>query len=325
MATNQTPGSFTVQQRIANSGSQYASEAAKFQAFKQNIMESLHVADLAVITAIDTSNNTITAKPIVNDILVDNTGAQQSVDNPEISDTPYVNGSPSVGAYCLLIYTDHDFSRVLDSTTGGLNASSGGPQSQNPQVRRLHSINHAVAILFQSSPSNTNVTPDANETTTPATGAGSLGVSESLITFIKSWEGMYLNWYYDSTGTATVGYGHTGPLPDGFTVPLTAETADQLLRTDLPPYIAAAQNIFSGFALTQSQLDAMVDFVWGYGPSALENSTLKKDILAHADPITLKKDFDAYSYSKGVFLTGLLRRQDANWKMFCYGQYVLNS
>lgn len=315
-------------ERLVTGGSEYASKMAAADAIKQSIMESLHVADLAVITAIDTSNNTITAKPIVNDILVDNTGAQQSVDNPEISDTPYVNGSPSVGAYCLLIYTDHDFSSVLDSTTGGLNASSGGPQSQNPQVRRLHSINHAVAILFQSSPSNTNVTPDANETTTPATGAGSLGVSESLITFIKSWEGSpYLTWQNDVTGTPTLGYGHTGQdnLPSWLTLPLTLETADQLLRYDLPNYVTAVRGIsFPGITFNQNQFDALVDFVWGFGASALENSQLRKDIISGADPITLKKDFDAWCYSKGTMLTGLLRRQNANWKMYCYGQYVLN-
>lgn len=315
----------TNRELIANSGSDYVANSALVDAVVQKVMEQLHVGDFATITAIDTANNLLTVKPIVNDALVDNTGTVQYVDQSPISDTPYINGSPKVGGYCFLIYADHDISGVLATMTGGLNASTGAPQSQNPQIRRLHSLNHAVAILFQNNPSNYNVTPAANETTTPATGAGSLGVSESLITFIKTWEGMYLNWYDDGTGTQTIGYGHTGPLPDGFSAPLTAETADSLLRTDLPAYVTATQAIsFPGITFTQNQFDALVDFVWGYGQSALEGSTLRKDIIAKADSMTLKQDFDAYCYSKGTFLSGLLRRQDANWKMYTQGVYVLN-
>lgn len=314
---------FTLPQRIAT-GNTYASELIKSDAIVQKIKESLHVADFATITAIDTANNLLTVKPIVKDATVDSTGALKYIEPDEISDTPYLNGSPKVGGYCLLIYTDHDFSGVISTIAGGLNVS-GTPQTQNPQVRRLHSLNHAVALLFQSNPSNTNVTPTASQTTTPATGAGSLGVSESLVTFIKSWEGMYLNWYDDGTGTQTIGYGHTGPLPSGFSAPLTAETADSLLRTDLPAYVAATQAIsFPGITFSQPQFDALVDFVWGYGQSALEKSTLRKDIIAGKDSMTLKQDFDAYCYSKGTFLAGLLRRQDANWKMYTQGIYVLN-
>jgi GH24 family phage-related lysozyme (muramidase) len=315
---------YTIPERIAAANPDTAGQALAAGANKNDIMASIHVADIATIVAVDTTTNTVTAKPIANSVLVDNQGIKQSVDQPTIPDTPYIGTNPAIGGYCLLIYCDHDISAIL--TLGGL-TGAGTPQSQNSQLQQSHSLNHAVAILFQSSAITPTVAPANYGASISPTGNNGTGVSESLIAFIKTWEGLQLNWYSDATGTPTIGYGHASEsetLPSGFTAPLTLATADALLRYDLTYFITSVQSMFSGFTLKQNQFDALVDFAWGYGPSTLASSTLKADILAGADSTTIKNDFDAYSYSKGVFLAGLLRRQDANWAMFCNDTYLPN-
>ena len=46
-------------------------------------------------------------------------------------------------------------------------------------------------------------------------------------------------WYDDGTGVQTIGYGHTGPLPPGFTAPLTGATGLELLHHDTAGFAAA--------------------------------------------------------------------------------------
>jgi GH24 family phage-related lysozyme (muramidase) len=272
--------------------------------------------------SVDTETNTLTVKPIVNDILVDDQGNKQSVDFPQIPDTPYIGTDPIKGGYCLLIYCDHDISAVL--TLGGL-TGSGAPQSQNPLIQQMHSINHAVAILFPSTPAVISASPANYGATISPTGDNGTGVSESLISFIKSWEGFVGTPYVGlDTENQTVGYGHVVLSTDNFTYPLTLAQGDALLRSDLVPRVSSVQSMFSGFTLKQNQFDALVDFVWGFGPTELEGSTLKKDILAGADSQTIKADFDAWSNVNGVLAPGLLRRQDAHWAMFCNNQYLPN-
>jgi lysozyme len=318
---------FTIQERIAAANPDTVGQALTLEASKNYAMQSIHVADIATIISVDTDASgrvTLTVKPIATTALVDNQGNNQTVDQPTISDTPYIGTSPTVGGYCLLIYCDHDISAILN--LGGL-TGAGTPQNQNAQIQQSHSLNHAVAILFPSTAITPAVPPANYGAQITPTGDNGTGVSESLISFIKSWEGEELNWYQDATGTWTIGYGHasdTQTLPDGFTAPLTDATADALLRYDLVARVSSVQSMFSGFPLKQNQFDALVDFVWGFGPTELENSTLKSDILAGASSTTLKADFDAYCSSKGVVLSDLLRRQDANWAMFCNNTYLPN-
>jgi lysozyme len=315
---------FTPTERIAAANPDTVGQALAFEASKNYAMQSIHVADIATITAVDTDTNTLTVKPIATTALVDNQGNNQTVDQPTISDTPYIGSSPQQGGYCLLIYCDHDISAILN--LGGL-TGSGTPQSQNVQIQQSHSLNHAVAILFPSAPASNIVSP-ANYSEITRTGVNaSLGVSNALLSFIESWEGFEANWYDDGFGNQTIGYGHTGTLPSSFTPPLTGGeggTGEQLLICDLASYVSSVQSIFIDFTLKQNQFDALVDFCYNLGAGNLSGSTLKTDMLKGADSTTLKSDFDAYANANGELVSGLLRRRDAEWGMYCNGTYSGN-
>jgi hypothetical protein len=127
---------------------------------------------------------------------------------------------------------------------GGL-TGAGAPQSQNPLLQQIHSINNAVAILFPSAPAN-NVGPPANYgAAISPTGDNGTGVSESLISFIKSWEGFVGTPYVGlDTENQTVGYGHVVLSTDSFTYPLTLAQGDALLRSDLTARISSVQSKF---------------------------------------------------------------------------------
>jgi hypothetical protein len=86
----------TITERIAQANPGVVSQALAADAAKNSTIQSIHVADIATIISVDTESNTLTVKPIVNDILVNNQGNKQSVDFPQIPDTPYIGSSPTV-------------------------------------------------------------------------------------------------------------------------------------------------------------------------------------------------------------------------------------
>lgn len=68
-----------------------------------------------------------------------------------------------------------------------------------------------------------------------------------LFSDLKRHEGCILRPYQDTTGTWTIGYGHTGPDVTRATDPITQQKADQLLVLDMDEAIDDAKAVFKNF------------------------------------------------------------------------------
>ena len=109
---------------------------------------------------------------------------------------------------------------------------------------------------------------------------GAMKTSENGVKIIKSFEGLELTAYPDP-GTGgdpwTIGYGTTRGVTQGMVV--TAEEAEELLVDDLVAYERAVMTLLP-VEMTQGEFDALVSFCYNVGPTALEESTLRKRLLA---------------------------------------------
>jgi lysozyme len=306
---------YTEAQRTGN-------ELAKFDELKKSIFADLHVADIGVITAVDT--NTITVKPLIQERIVGSDGKTQWVDLPEIPDTPFLaigSSSPSVGQSVLIIYCDRDFSGWIKA--GGLNAS-GTPTTQREEILRSHAISNAVALVGFGAASQTSPSVDYGQITA-STDPMEIGVSEALVKMIENWEGYVDHPYQDSGGVWTIGYGHTFTPPWTGKNPLPQADGEALLLQDIAPRVSTVKSIFLGVDLKQNQIDALTSFVFNAGAGNLDASNLTKDIKAGASNAQLKTDFESICHdNSGNLLTGLVHRRDAEWAMYCNGSYLTN-
>lgn len=301
------------------------SELATFDKFRESIFSDLHVATIGVVTAIDSDNGLLTVKPIISDRVVNNDGSTSWQEYPEIPDTPYCGTVPAVGDSVVLLFLDQDISAWIQYAG---TSPSGAPSSQTQEILRSHSISNAIVIANLTGSSNV-ISAQQYTTINASTTDNGSGVSDALLKFIENREGFRADWYDDKTGTMTIGYGHTGSLPSGFTAPLTEETAEALLKYDLSSYISAVRSTFSGYTLKQNQFDALVTLAYNIGIGGMERSTLVKDIKAGVtNSAKIQKDFTNWSEThingKLVVLEGLWNRRLAEFRIYSVGDYTSN-
>ena len=98
--------------------------------------------------------------------------------------------------------------------------------------------------------------------------------SDLLLNKIIEFEGCKLTAYKCPAGVWTIGVGHTKGVKQG--QPITDAQAMSLLKGDLLPCENYVNNL--GVCKTQGQFDALVDFSFNLGSSALGRSTLLKYI-----------------------------------------------
>ncbi len=94
-------------------------------------------------------------------------------------------------------------------------------------------------------------------------------ISENGIAFIKQAEGFSASVYGDA-GNEAVGYGHDLQPGESFPNGITIEEADALLRKDIATRFEPPVNEVIPPTCTQNQFDALVDFCYNCGPTALE-------------------------------------------------------
>src|SRR5690606_10326573 len=120
----------------------------------------------------------------------------------------------------------------------------------------------------------------------PAFDVRQMTLSQRYIEKLKVDEGKRLVSYLDNGkgSTWTIGYGHTGFMPDGRPIGpnmrITEEEADALLLADLQQHVDAAATIIDDTPVTQAQFEALVDFSYNKGPEALETSRLLQELRA---------------------------------------------
>ncbi len=136
-------------------------------------------------------------------------------------------------------------------------------------------------------------------------------IGERGLSLIKQWEGLRLKAYQDSGGKWTIGYGSTRSAAEGWEI--TALQADQLLAADL---VGPVSMFAANTALTNSQFDALVSFVFNVGSEHYASSTLASYIKEHRW-FEAARELLRWHYVKGERNRGLLRRRVAEAELFC--------
>lgn len=144
-------------------------------------------------------------------------------------------------------------------------------------------------------------------------GLNNLTYSGNGMALTEQFEGCCLTAYQDQVGVWTIGYGHTGPdvTPE---LTITQEQAEALLAQDVGSAAACVNNVVT-IQLSQSEFDALVDFVFNLGSGAFTGSTLLRDLNA-GNFAAAAAQFDSWDHAGGAVVAGLLRRRQAETALF---------
>lgn len=142
-------------------------------------------------------------------------------------------------------------------------------------------------------------------------------ISQQGIDLIKEFEGCYLTAYKCPANVWTIGYGTTEPIdgkPISQGMTITQKQADELLLKNLKTYEKAV-NDYTQVSLNQNQFDALVSFTYNVGTGAYKTSTLLQK-LNKSDYQGASEEFAKWKYAGGKVLNGLVRRREAERKLF---------
>jgi lysozyme len=147
-------------------------------------------------------------------------------------------------------------------------------------------------------------------------------ISAEGLEHLKRWEALRLEAYLPTPNDVwTIGYGHTRGVREGLTcIPAQAmqwldEDADEAEQ---------AVNRYVRVSLSQPQYDALAGLVFNIGVGAFRRSTLLQALNAgnyDRVPTQIKR----WKYQDGEVLRGLVRRREAEAKMFTDTREVYTS
>lgn len=143
--------------------------------------------------------------------------------------------------------------------------------------------------------------------------------SDRGIKLIKEFETFKSKPYLCPAGVPTIGYGSTY-YPDGRKVklsdpPITEEEASELLNNTLDNYELAVNRLCK-VHLNQNQFDALVSFTYNLGEENFRTSTLLKKVNSNPSDPAIANEFARWVKSKGKTLNGLIRRREAESKLY---------
>ena len=143
--------------------------------------------------------------------------------------------------------------------------------------------------------------------------------TDTLLNFIKKYEGFKLKAYQDSVGIWTIGYG-TIMYPDGNKVEqgdvITPQQATDYLMYEVEKKSKAVEQYIKTI-LTQNQFDALVSFAYNVGVSAFKNSTLLKIINKNPNDLEkIKAEFLKWTKAGGKVINGLYNRRLAEYNLY---------
>jgi GH24 family phage-related lysozyme (muramidase) len=151
-------------------------------------------------------------------------------------------------------------------------------------------------------------------------------LTERGATFIGHFEGFSDCLYNDPVGHCTIGYGHLvhrGPIngsePAEFKRKITRERGLELLREDAEEAATAVRKHVS-VDLKPHQRDALISFTYNVGGGAFASSTLVK-MLNTGDYGAVPKQLMRWTLADGKRLPGLVRRREAEGRLFSRGDY----
>ncbi len=138
--------------------------------------------------------------------------------------------------------------------------------------------------------------------------------SQKGIDLIKEFEGYSERVYMCAGGKYTIGYGHTQGVQIGDTC--TREQAEEYLKDDLREAEEVVLALVS-VPLTQNQFDALVSLVYNIGSGNFFDSTIRRVINANSvDMEEYRRAWMMWKKSRGKVLKGLIRRREAEFKLF---------
>lgn len=133
-------------------------------------------------------------------------------------------------------------------------------------------------------------------------------ISKQGLELIKSFEGCRLKAYQDIGNVWTIGYGHTGNVKSGDII--TQKQADELLLKDLERFEKHVNIYVPIYDFNQNQYDALVSFAFNIGNIRELTANGKNSVS------DIKKLIPQYCHVKGVKVNGLVRRRNAELKLF---------
>ena len=143
-------------------------------------------------------------------------------------------------------------------------------------------------------------------------GDNEMETSQTGVDLIKEFEGRRLVAYQDSVGVWTIGYGHTKDVWEDRLI--IKSTADRLLAEDLAEFEEYVNTLVK-VPLTQNQFDALVAWTFNLGPTNLNKSTMLRK-LNYGDYESVPEEMRRWNKAGGEVLNGLVRRRDAEAKLF---------
>ena len=139
---------------------------------------------------------------------------------------------------------------------------------------------------------------------------------------IKAFEGCRLEAYLCPAGVWTIGYGTTryldSPVRKGDKI--SQAMADELLSNDVEHLFGPGllQLLPMARQWQPEQVAALVSFAYNLGLSAVEDSTLRKRLLAKEDPCkVVREELPRWVHAGEAVLPGLERRRQAEVDLFC--------
>lgn len=133
-------------------------------------------------------------------------------------------------------------------------------------------------------------------------------ISKQGLELIKSFEGCRLKAYQDIANVWTIGYGHTGNVKSSDII--TQKQADELLLKDLERFEKHVNIYVPIYDFNQNQYDALVSFAFNIGNIRELTANGKNSVS------DIKKLIPQYCHVKGVKVNGLVRRRNAELKLF---------
>jgi lysozyme len=135
---------------------------------------------------------------------------------------------------------------------------------------------------------------------------------------IKQFEGCKLKAYQCSAGHWTIGFGNTF-YEDGTKVKqgdvITQQRADELFDYILEDFINQIKPLIKSL-LSDNNFSAIVSFAYNVGVNNLRRSTLLKKVNANPKDPSIRAEFMKWVRANNVVLKGLVRRREAEAKLY---------
>ena len=135
--------------------------------------------------------------------------------------------------------------------------------------------------------------------------------SEKGIALIKQFEGCRLEAYkpVKTEKYYTIGWGHYGSDVKK-NQKITLDQANKMLKSDLKKYEANVNKYMKIYNFNQNQFDALISFAYNIGSIDTLTDNGKRSLD------TIKKKLPLYTKAGGKTLAGLVRRREAELKLF---------